>query len=124
MKQHCSACVFPGSEGLSSGSSMDHPVDRIWFLSASTSTAPTQNLLGAGGDKRACSRAYSMYLLWSPAGMAGWDISEAIVRIGHARRSHVRGLIIDGRLDITEVGNSRGHALSSPCSSSVRALEI
>jgi hypothetical protein len=53
--------------------SIEYPVDRILFSSASTRTAPTQNLVGAGGERRAHESAYSMYALWSPAGMAGWD---------------------------------------------------
>jgi hypothetical protein len=46
MKQHCSACVLPGSVGVYSGSSFEYPVDKILFASASTRTAPTQNLVG------------------------------------------------------------------------------
>ncbi|RDL30425.1 uncharacterized protein BP5553_10303 [Venustampulla echinocandica] len=42
------------------GTGTDNPVFGT-FLSASTRTAPTQNLVGAGGERRACSRAYSMY---------------------------------------------------------------
>src|SRR4030088_329934 len=71
MKQQCSACVLPGSPGLSPGSSIEYPVDKIVFLSASTRTAPTQNFVGAGGERRACSRAYSIYPLWSLAAMLG-----------------------------------------------------
>ena len=61
MKQHCSACVLPGSPRDSRGSSKEYPVDKISFLSASTRTAPTQNLVFAGGDSRALLRAYSIY---------------------------------------------------------------
>lgn len=39
---------------------IEYPVDKISFLSASTRTAPTQNFVGAGGDNRAFSKAYSI----------------------------------------------------------------
>ena len=35
-------------------------MDKISFLSASTRTAPTQNFVDAGGERRAWSRAYDM----------------------------------------------------------------
>ena len=54
-------------------------MERMTFSSASTRTAPTQNLVDAGGERRARSRAYSIYALWSPAEMVGWGGSEAIV---------------------------------------------
>ncbi|GFF37660.1 vegetative incompatibility protein HET-E-1 [Aspergillus udagawae] len=59
MKQHCSACVLPGSPGRSPGNSIEYPVDKISFLSASTRTAPTQNLVGAGGPVK----TQNLYLL-------------------------------------------------------------
>lgn len=72
IKEHCSACVFPSS-------SREYPVDNISFLSASTRTAPTQNLVEDGGKRRAFSRAYSMYPLWSSRGIVGYDRSDAVV---------------------------------------------
>lgn len=53
MRQHCSACVLPSSSSV-------YPVAMIELLDAETSSAPTQKLLGFGGDFLASLRARRM----------------------------------------------------------------
>ncbi len=60
MKQLSSACVLPGHSNV-------YPSDVMRPSSNVTSTAPTQKLLGFGGDFLASARACRIAALWSPA---------------------------------------------------------
>ncbi|KAL2041614.1 hypothetical protein N7G274_005398 [Stereocaulon virgatum] len=59
MQQHCSACVLPASPRESLGNSRGYPEDEISIFSASMITAPTQNFVDAGGERRALARTFS-----------------------------------------------------------------